>query len=1803
VQPAANAVITTSPPLGSNHPQTTIANASCVNFNVYTDESDNDQFLGNRQLGDGQNVVNTGCKKLSPGAAKLIKKEVNHLIETIDQLLLVKNGAIKPKGVDNVLNPPDKDYNNAILTGRQKRAIINKLQEEEKNYAAVIAEVTNNYPQSWRTDVVEIGPPAGSTALMTAIQTKGGNYKRWDRVTFDLALDSGFAKAQQQLSFDQPRHLFLSPPATSFTTTIPARPTSQQSQRYHMLLTRQKKIWSRSMQLALLQISRGGQVTLHHPSASTAWDKMAREDNFTCQVLRKTQQVLHDDCLDGLVDNNGLPVKKQHRFQTTQPEVFRELNKTCKDNHEHSSEEPVFLDFSEKLATKLATGFMSHKVGICAWFECLAEKIMNDDSEANARPFWDPHAEICLQCSATPSMGYPVTPGYEFTGTGQWPLGKADMATEPAYPAHELLRDPSDVADKDPEEEFKKTQWNKLRAIHKNLGHPSNRVMQQILRDAGATKNTIDLAGQLTCDVCSRFRHTAPARPAKAHRARELGEVLGLDLSVVKLEGGKAALLLHLIDEASKFHVIRVIKEGILDNHNALGNITGPQLVDTLQQCWYPYFQTPKAIHCDSEGVFRAKEFLDSCQDRGIRVITTAGEAHWQLGIVERHIKTATELIQKLILDSPSTSRLQEIVDSAAEAKNSFGHYGGFSPAQWQLARTHPLTRTSEVPPGDEEDTFFQHVRRRELAAKGFMGAEAKSILRIASLAKARQLTDVKVSDIVYYWRRGKAATAKQRGTYRGPARVIAVELPEGDNSNAVSIIWLAHGTQLIRAAPEHLRQATPLEISVSEYIQGPAANPQQFQSQTLRQQRVRYVDLGARPDAAELNEDDHNDDDALGKQVRGEDREPDRSAKRTRFNLFDPGRPQDGAISVPIPAGPPVTPAPHSVIDADIDNSSEATSFNRPDTPTVGDARSDIYRGRDNRAEDDRSRSGRGRPVGRHDPVLGADKPISQGPEDPADEDMFPPGQRPQVVHPAQRWTVLDSLKDNGLGHLRPFEEAPPELAAAPTPGVAPPATPQEVAQPATPAAAATPPELTQSLYVDNTIDNTINENHELNSVTTSNCRLGPEHGDNAQFAYHSMLSSYQRRAAKQVTPNFAVNRASVNPSKLRKSQWANHVFEFMMDVEDEDTQRFNECQDSPELLSDNFALMAAEAKRHAEVNLRHLTKAEQAEFEAAKRKELDQWLSHAVFSIAKKAGIPTSRIMSMRWVLTWKVPDGSTDVANRTAKARLVVKGFTDPDLTTIRAEAPTLSRMGKHLLLQLAASNGWQLTKGDVKTAFLQGDSGEGKREVYAQPTAEIRKILNMSDTEIMKLERAVYGLRNAPRAWYTRLRADLLKIGARQHQLDSCLFMVYEGANLVGMIGVYVDDCLIAGNVRSKAFKTFTEKLKTTYKWSPWEDKDFVFTGTRLQQLPSGVIKMTQVEYCKQLRQVNLAHADPEADCSPQQLTQLRGADGSLQWLAVNTRMDLAAPVSIAQGNHSNPKIRHLQDSNKLIRTAYNTADTPMYIQPIPLSELSLVTFHDAGQGSRPDGSSQGGYVIIAATKGILEGKEAACSTLDWKSFKLKRVARSSLSAEVQAFAEALDALEFLKLMLAEAQSSTPINLRRDTDKLITTVCPACLVTDCKSLYDAVERSQSTGLQLSERRTSIEVLACRERLEATKMHVRWVNSDRQLADGLTKASAAWKLQNFQRKPVWKLIFDPNYTAAKKLRVTATKAKTTTSTGAFPEVPPAEREPVRRASHKKVSRPTFKSATSTKMDANMARLKELRAQFNEACSAMMS
>ena len=643
------------------------------------------------------------------------------------------------------------------------------------------------------------------------------------------------------------------------------------------------------------------------------------------------------------------------------------------------------------------------------------------------------------------------------------------------------------------------------------------------------------------------------------------------------------------------------------------------------------------------------------------------------------------------------------------------------------------------------------------------------------------------------------------------------------------------------------------------------------------------------------------------------------------------------------------------------------------------------------------------------------------------------------------------------------------------------------------------------------------------------------PPGGDNAAHAYFTHLQNKLHHTQNDPLV-FNIAEDSMRTSEIRTSHWKDLKVELEVDCLQQDVSFFNRRDYTREQFDDHFAFMTSDAKRHTEVRISQLNASDKRQFDEAKNTELDQWISHSVVRVVSRAGIPIQRIMTMRWVLTWKKDDSGK---NKKAKARLVIRGYTDPDLLTLRAEAPTLSKPARHMILQLAASNRWTVEVGDVKTAFLQGDKTEVDRDVYLEPVREIMNRMHMNPKQLLKLEGSAYGLRTAPRTWYMRVRKDMESLGWRCHQLDQCTFMAYEGQELIGIAGVYVDDFVIAGDITNRQWIAAKDKLVKLYNWGKWDKHQFTLCGVQYQQHNDYSISMSMQEYTEKMAAAdydlpkNLSRIDGNTACSASQLKSLRGINGALQWLTTNLRLDLAAQVSISASEISSPKISSLQKANKIIRQAQGHLTMKLTFQSIGLDRLVLGVFTDASWGVRPDGASQGGYMIYAADKDILQGQEALMSILDWKSWKLKRVCRSSLAAETQAFTDAVDQLNWVRLFMIEVLTSSALDLRK-TDEILK-LCPAShVITDCKSLYDSVERQESAGLGLQEKRTAIELTAIRQVMKETNLSTKWVNSDRQLADILTKPGVdPMTFLHLVRRGRWKIVFDPSFTSARKVK----------------------------------------------------------------------
>jgi histone deacetylase 1/2 len=142
---------------------------------------------------------------------------------------------------------------------------------------------------------------------------------------------------------------------------------------------------------------------------------------------------------------------------------------------------------------------------------------------------------------------------------------------------------------------------------------------------------------------------------------------------------------------------------------------------------------------------------------------------------------------------------------------------------------------------------------------------------------------------------------------------------------------------------------------------------------------------------------------------------------------------------------------------------------------------------------------------------------------------------------------------------------------------------------------------------------------------------------------------------------------------------------------------------------------------------------------------------------------------------------------------KGCLVAKGYKQQyGIDYGETFSPVVKATTIWLVLSVAATRGWSLRQLDVHNAFLHGVLDE---EVY------MRQPLRYEDPQrphyVCKLDKAIYGLTQAPRAWYSRLSGRLQELGFVPSKGDTSLFIYKKGAVCIFLL-VYVDDIIVASS---------------------------------------------------------------------------------------------------------------------------------------------------------------------------------------------------------------------------------------------------------------------------------------------------------------------------------------------------------------------------------------------------------------------
>jgi hypothetical protein len=151
---------------------------------------------------------------------------------------------------------------------------------------------------------------------------------------------------------------------------------------------------------------------------------------------------------------------------------------------------------------------------------------------------------------------------------------------------------------------------------------------------------------------------------------------------------------------------------------------------------------------------------------------------------------------------------------------------------------------------------------------------------------------------------------------------------------------------------------------------------------------------------------------------------------------------------------------------------------------------------------------------------------------------------------------------------------------------------------------------------------------------------------------------------------------------------------------------------------------------------------------------------------------------------------------------KARLVAKGYSQvKGLDFDETYAPVARLESIRILLAYATYHGFKLYQMDVKSAFLNGPI---KEEVYVEQPPGFED--SEYSTHVYKLSKALYGHKQAPRAWYECLRDFLITNGFKVGKADPTLFTKINAKDLF-ICQIYVDD-IIFGSTNKSSCEEFS-----------------------------------------------------------------------------------------------------------------------------------------------------------------------------------------------------------------------------------------------------------------------------------------------------------------------------------------------------------------------------------------------------------
>lgn len=562
--------------------------------------------------------------------------------------------------------------------------------------------------------------------------------------------------------------------------------------------------------------------------------------------------------------------------------------------------------------------------------------------------------------------------------------------------------------------------------------------------------------------------------------------------------------------------------------------------------------------------------------------------------------------------------------------------------------------------------------------------------------------------------------------------------------------------------------------------------------------------------------------------------------------------------------------------------------------------------------------------------------------------------------------------------------------------------------------------------------------------STSTAGTISDDEPSSNGDVSAEQEAEDDQQRGARRRSSRAArpPTRLQVDPSKQSYCQFA--------EAELKEPRTYSEALDSPQKIDWENA-MQDELQSHSDMNTWEL--------------------------VAREPGM---KVVKSKWV--FRIKRGPTGKVDK-FKARVVAVGSSQVHgLDYYETFSPVIKLASLRTLLALGNEERMHMRQLDVKTAYLHGELEE---EVYMEPPPGCPNV----SSNVCKLNKAIYGLKQAGRTWYRTLDKILKAQGYKRLESDNCVYVLDRNTTKV-ILGVYVDDILLLATSKRAlegAVQNLGQKVELKDLGEPkyilgieidWDKQRRELTISQ-KKYTNDILRRYEMETCKPTKtpmeagQANDVHEGSPTEEQSRPSVPYQSLIGNLMYLVQGTRPDIAFVTHYLSQFNGCFTSRHWKMAKRVLRYLQGTKEVGITYQACgdPVAGYSDASWNEFGKGF-----SRGAYVFTMS-KGAIT----------WKSTKQQLIALSTCEAEFIAIAETIKEGRWLKMLFEELgfkeYGTENLVIRSDNQSAI------------KLLQNPVQHQRSKHIHLK-------YLFARHEVESGNFSVTYLSTEDMVADSLTK-----------------------------------------------------------------------------------------------------